>query len=150
MNTFLKFTLLNVLFFNLWSVAQLQKKDFEKEHVTFYAKKDADSNERMARKGVLVKRENAPATILILHGYTKDKFDVSPFRIFLNKFNCFTFDFRAHGEYIEDQCSTLGHDEVYDIFAAVEYLKSRQDIGQKPIFLFGFLTLIRMKNSLIF
>lgn len=114
------------------------KNSFLKENVTFYALKDEDSNERMARKGIFLKREDAPATILILHGYSKDKFDVGPFRIFFNNFNCFTFDFRAHGEHIEDQCSTLGHDEIYDIYAAVDYLKSRPDLKDKPIFIFGF------------
>lgn len=113
-------------------------KKFSKEHVTFYALKEEGSNERIGRKGILVKRDNAIATVLILHGYTRDKFDVGPFRIFLSDYNCFTFDFRAHGEYIEDQCSTLGYDEIYDIFAAIDYLKSRPDLSDKPIFIFGF------------
>ncbi len=141
----LKILILNVLMYVISLCAQektLEEQascnDFVKEQVTFYALKEAGSNERMGRKGILVKRANAPATILILHGYTKDKFDVGPFRIFLSNFNCFTFDFRAHGEHIEDQCSTLGHDEVYDIFAAVDYLKSRPDLVKKPIFIFGF------------
>ncbi|MDR3646611.1 MAG: alpha/beta hydrolase [Candidatus Babeliales bacterium] len=113
-------------------------KNSVKEHVTFYAIKEEGSNERIGRKGILVKRDNAKATILILHGYSRDKFDVGPFRIFLSDYNCFTFDFRAHGEHIEDQCSTLGYDEIYDIFAAIDYLKSRPDLKDKPIFIFGF------------
>jgi len=127
-----------IFFFNIFLFLQILGQDeFVKESVTFYAKKDENSNERIARKGILLKRQNAPATILILHGYGNNKFDVAPFRLFFKDYNCFTFDFRAHGENIEDQYCTVGHDEVYDLFAAVDYIKSQEDLKDKPIFIWA-------------
>ncbi len=112
-------------------------EDFVKESVTFYAKKEEGSNERIARKGFLVKRRKAPATVLILHGYGINKFDVAPFRLFFKDFNCLTFDFRGHGENIEDQYCTIGHDEVFDLFAAVDFIRSQEDLKNKPIFIWA-------------
>jgi len=111
--------------------------DFSKEEVSFFAKKDECSGEYMSRKGLLVKRKNAPATVIILHGYGNNKIAVAPFRLFFKKYNCFTFDFRAHGENINDQCCTLGHDEVYDLFGAVDYIKSHPDLYDKPILIWA-------------
>lgn len=109
--------------------------DYEKECIVFYSKKEVGSNERIARRGVLVKRKDARANVIILHGYGNSKFAVSPFRLFFKDHNCLTFDFRAHGESIENQICTVGHDEVYDLFAAVDYIKSHPDLKDKPIFI---------------
>lgn len=111
--------------------------DAKQEIVIFYAKKDESSNERIARKGVLTKREKAVANLIILHGYGCDKFDLSPFRLFFKKYNCLTFDFRAHGEDIEGQICTLGHDEVYDLFGAVNFIKTHKDLKDKPIIIWA-------------
>jgi pimeloyl-ACP methyl ester carboxylesterase len=111
--------------------------NYSKDHIVFYSKKEEGSNERIARKGVLVKRENAPATIVILHGYGNDKFAVAPFRLFFKKYNCFTFDFRAHGEGIDDQYCTLGYDEVHDLFGAIDFIKSQNDLKEKPILIWA-------------
>ena len=108
------------------------------ENVTFYALKDSESNERVARDGILVLRPNAKATVLVLHGYTRDKCDASPLRLLLKNFNIFSFDFRAHGEHSAGQLSTMGYDEVYDVFAAVDYLRSRPELKNKPIFVMAF------------
>lgn len=105
--------------------------------VTFYAQKEAGSNEWIARKGVLAIKEDAPATVLLLHGFGNDKFDVGPFRLLFKDYNSMTFDFRAHGESKEDQISTLGHDEVYDIFAAVDFIKTHPQLKDKPVFAYG-------------
>lgn len=107
------------------------------EQVTFYAQKEAGSNEWIARKGVLAIRDNAPATVLLMHGFGNDKFDVGPFRLIFKDYNAMTFDFRAHGESKEDQFSTLGHDEVYDIFAAVDFIKTHPELKNKPVFAYG-------------
>lgn len=124
-----------LIFFNI--AYNINSEDFSKEPIVFYAKKNSDSNERIARKGFLVIRKNAPATVIILHGYGHNKFSVAPFRIFFRNYNCLTFDFRAHGEDITDQCCTIGHDEVYDLFAAVDYIRSHEKLKDKPILIWA-------------
>lgn len=108
------------------------------ENVTFHALKDNDSNERPVRKGILVYRPKAKATVLVLHGYTRDKSDAAPLRLLLKNFNVFSFDFRAHGEDSVGQLSTMGYDEVHDVFGAVDYLRSRPELRDKPIFVMAF------------
>lgn len=122
---------------NIDQTASDVDQKFKREEVTFYALKAPGSKERMPRKGLLSYRKDAPATILILHGFGLDKFTVAPFRLLVNKYNVMTFDFRAHGEFIAEQESTIGLDEVLDVFAAVDYLKSLPDIKDKPIIAFG-------------
>lgn len=108
------------------------------EDVTFYAQKEAGSKEYNARKGYLTIRPDAKATVLALHGYTSNKEDANALRLLFPDYNLMVFDFRAHGENIEGQLSTMGADEVFDIFGAVSFLKSRKDIGHLPIIGYGF------------
>ena len=110
----------------------------EPQVVRFFVRRNHLSNEFIGRKGILVKRENALATVLLLHGYGVDKYALSPLRIFLKNYNCFSFDFRAHGEHAADQESTLGYDEVNDIFGAVDYIRSDPDLRAKPLIVIGF------------
>lgn len=135
---FVKITIffINIFIFGL-SIQLFGAQSFTKEPIVFYSKKEDGSNERIARNGVLLKRPSALATVLILHGYGNNKFDVAPFRLFFNDYNCLTFDFRAHGEDIEDQYCTVGHDEVYDLFAAIDFIKSQDDLKNKPIFIWA-------------
>ncbi len=133
-NQFMRFNLL----FQLLFVALGQAGDGEPAEIQFFVRRDQGSNEFIARKGVLVKRKAAPATILLLHGYGIDKYMMAPFRLLLKAYNCLTFDFRAHGVHADDEESTLGYDEVYDVFGAVDFLRSDPDLGQKPIIVVGF------------
>jgi pimeloyl-ACP methyl ester carboxylesterase len=108
------------------------------ENVNFYALKDSASNERTLRNGVLVMRPQAKATVLVLHGFTRDKCDAAPLRLLLKNYNIFSFDFRAHGEQVSGQYSTMGYDEVYDVFAAVDYIRSRPELRDKPLYVMAF------------
>lgn len=64
-------------------------------------------------------------TIILLHGYPADKGDILPSRLFLhNYYNLFFFDFRYFGQ-SGGTYSTIGKDEVLDLLAAINYLKSR-------------------------
>ena len=113
-----------------------------REEVTFYTCRGPGSNEMIPRKGILIKRDGAQATILILHGFGGDKTEVGPLRLMLKKYNVMTFDFRAHGKEGCKQCAgdevcTIGHDEVYDVFGAVDYIKSDPDIKDLPLIAFG-------------
>lgn len=132
-NLFLSFLILQVLV--CYHVGAM---DGIPQDVHFFVRRNHQSNEFIGRKGILVKRAHAKATILLLHGYGVDKYTMSPLRILLKKFNCFSFDFRAHGEHAADQESTLGYDEVNDIFGAVDYIRSDIDLSRKPLIVIGF------------
>ncbi|MBN1549566.1 hypothetical protein JW872_02795 [Candidatus Babeliales bacterium] len=108
------------------------------ERITFQAKAHEASDEMITRNGYFVKRKNAPATILVCHGYMCDKFDIAFIRTIFSKYNCMTFDFRAHGEGIENQQCTFGKEEAFDVIGAVEYLKTRPEVAGKPIISYAF------------
>jgi len=56
------------------------------------------------------------------------------------KYNCMTFDFRAHGDKQKSvgQCCTFGRDEILDVLTAVRFLQEHPDTKDKPIIGFGF------------
>lgn len=110
----------------------------KEEAVTFYVLNDERSNEQIARHGILVTRPGAKATIVIMHGYTSGKTDMGGLRLLFTKYNLFLFDFRAHGEDVEGQASTFGYNEVYDVFAAVDFLKTRPETKELPLIGYGF------------
>lgn len=110
----------------------------EPEVVSFFVRRDHTSNEFIGRTGIVKRCEKARATILLLHGYGVDKYTMSPLRILLKNYNCFSFDFRAHGELATDQESTLGYDEVNDIFGAVDYIRADPELNSKPLIVIGF------------
>lgn len=98
------------------------------------------STERLERPGVLVWFDDAEATIVLCHGLLCNKYDIACFRKLFpwGRFNFLTFDFRGHGEEADGQHSTLGHDEVLDVLAAGEFLKTDERTRNKPIFVWGF------------
>lgn len=110
----------------------------KQEKVVLYAQRCPGSHEYIRRNGILVLRPKAKATVLVMHGYTCDKVDVGFMRLIFPEHNLLLFDFRAHGEDIEGQCSTMGHDEVHDIFAAVDFLRSHEGTKHLPIIGWGF------------
>jgi pimeloyl-ACP methyl ester carboxylesterase len=108
------------------------------EEVFFYSRSTDVSNEHLARRGVLVTRPYARATVLVMHGYTSNKVDMGILRLLFSPYNVLLFDFRAHGEDVEGQVSTFGCDEVYDVIAAVDYIRSHAEIKHLPIIGYGF------------
>ena len=108
------------------------------EPVTFYSQFEDASNEHIARRGLLITRTDARATVLVMHGYTSSKIDMGILRLLFSPYNLLLFDFRAHGEFIEGQTSTLGCDEVYDVFAAVDFLRSHPGTKNLPLIAYGF------------
>lgn len=108
------------------------------EAVKFYSRKDHDCPDKIVRHAMLKLKENAPATVLVCHGYMCDKTDVGIFRTIFKDYNVMTFDFRAHGQEKDGQYSSLGYDEIFDVIGAVEYLKTRPELAQKPIIAYAF------------
>lgn len=119
-------------------ISVLHGGEVEPQEIRFFVRNNNQSNEFIGRKGVLVKRPGALATILLLHGYGLDRYALAPMRIFLKEYNCLSFDFRAHGEHAADQESTLGYEEVNDIFSAVDYIRSDPDLNNRPLIVVGF------------
>ncbi len=110
------------------------------EKISFHSKLNEVSEETILRNGFLLKRNNAKAIVFIFNGFMCDKFDSSFLRASLfPQFHVVTFDFRAHGENIDEcQCCTFGKDEAYDVIAAVDYIKSRPDLKNLPRIAYGF------------
>jgi pimeloyl-ACP methyl ester carboxylesterase len=108
------------------------------QQVTFYARKEESSKEFNARRGILSIRPGAKSIVLVMHGYTSSKVDANVLLLLFPESHVFVFDFRAHGEDTEGQCSTLGYDEVNDVFAAVDYLRNREEFKGLPIIGYGF------------
>jgi len=109
------------------------------EEILFYAQHQSDSSRMIPRMGFLLTRPHALGTVLICHGFMCDKYDTAFIRTMFPHYNVMTFDFRAHGEKIDNyQCCTFGRDEAYDVIAAVNYLKSRPDLQGLPRIVYGF------------
>lgn len=108
------------------------------ENIIFYAPRSRYSTEQIARKGILILRPAAKATVVVMHAYTSNKVDANLLRLVFPSYNLLLFDFRGHGEYVDDQCCTLGHDEVLDVFAAVDFVRSHKKTKDLPIIGYGF------------
>lgn len=66
-------------------------------------------------------------TVLVGHGYPFDKGNVLGVSMFLHgAFNLFFFDMRSFGE-SDGRITTVGHREVRDVEAALDYLEGRGD-----------------------
>lgn len=93
---------------------------------------------KIKRKGMLLITKNAKATILICHGFMTSKDDMGIMRHIFKGFNILTFDFRAHGEDTKNHECTLGLEEMHDVVAAAEFIKSNQLLKNIPLIVYGF------------
>ncbi|MCX5923774.1 MAG: alpha/beta fold hydrolase [Candidatus Dependentiae bacterium] len=108
------------------------------KEVSFPVKQSDISDQTFIRNGFLVTRPGALGTVIICHGYTQSKHESFFFRALFSHFNVLAFDFRAHGDLIIDQHSTIGKDEIHDVWGAAQFVKSNPDFASKPIIGFGF------------
>ena len=108
------------------------------EYISLYPKQNYSSSEKIERKAILMRRANAPATVVIAHGFMCNKIDVGFLRWIFDNYNTLTFDFRAHGELTDGQCCSLGNKEVLDVLAAVNFVRSDNDLKRKPVIGYGF------------
>lgn len=90
------------------------------EKITFQTK------DKLTLHGWFIPNKNPHAkTIILMHGYPADKGNILPATLFLHKsYNLLYFDFRYLGE-SDGHYSTLGKNEVVDLFAAIHYLHTR-------------------------
>lgn len=125
--------------YNIQSSIPQYISDGIEEPVIFYARENLNSDRKIARRGILVRRPKAKATVLICHGFMCDKYDASFLHLMFKDYNTMTFDFRAHGEEINDQqLCTLGRDESYDVLAASEFIKEHYALKDLPLAIYGF------------
>ncbi len=108
------------------------------EQIVFTVPEARGSEKMILRKGILVTRPGARATIVICHGFMCNKNDVSFLRSIFYDYNVMVFDFRAHGENIEDQCSSFGVNEVLDLEGAVAFVKNNLELARLPLIAYGF------------
>lgn len=113
-------------------------KDATEERVTFQSRESYDSDKKISRHGILIKRPNAKATVLICHGFMCDKYDVSFLHMMFTQYNSMAFDFRGHGDDKDDQYCTLGRNESYDVIAAAEFLRNHPELKGTPLIVYGF------------
>jgi pimeloyl-ACP methyl ester carboxylesterase len=111
---------------------------FKIEEVDFPVQKNKTSSETFIRKGLLITRPQALGTVIVCHGFTQSKQEAAFFRTFFPHFNVFAFDFRAHGDLIEGQYSTIGSEEIFDVKGAVDFVKNRPGLEGQPVIGFGF------------
>ena len=97
------------------------------------------SKDGIRLKGWLIKAKNPKATIILAHGWGGNKEGLINYSAFLNKngYNTLLFDFRGFGK-SDGNYTTLGYYEKFDVFGAVDYLKSRKDVDENKIGAYGF------------
>jgi pimeloyl-ACP methyl ester carboxylesterase len=108
--------------------------------VDFPAHVEDGHQAKLTRRGLLYTHPHARATIVVCHGFMCSKFDVNFLRTTLfNQYNVFMFDFRAHGECVDEgDCCTFGKNEALDVMGAVAYLRTLSEIAHLPIIGYGF------------
>ncbi len=100
---------------------------------------DFQTEDGLVLKGWFVPSEaKSNKVIIITHGYPANKSDVLDWGIFLQEeYNLLYFDFRAHGR-SQGDTATFGYHEQKDIAAAINYLKTRNDVNPNRIGVMGF------------
>lgn len=114
--------------------------DTIEENIRFSVRLTPDSFDMIERRGLLVRRPQSRAVILICHGFTCGKDDTRFLRGSLfSEYTTLSFDFRAHGESCtSEHVCTFGSLEKYDVIGAVEFIRSQPDLAHKPIIVYGF------------
>lgn len=87
-----------------------------------------ETTDGLTLRGWFVPADNETnRTILVGHGYPFDKGNVLSAALFLHeRFNLLLFDFRSFGQ-SDGLVTTVGHREVRDVEAALDYLETRDD-----------------------
>ena len=122
--------------FNNRSLKKSERHGFEE--VVLQVPED-DKGHVSLRRGELITRSNAPATIILFHGFKCKRSDVRPLRSFMfADYNTLIFDFRAHGVHAHpNECCSFGVDEVKDVKAAVDFVRTHPQLKDKPVIAYG-------------
>jgi fermentation-respiration switch protein FrsA (DUF1100 family) len=95
-----------------------------------YKKISFQTKDGLTLRGWFIPSNYSNATIIIGHGFPFDKGNILPVTKFLNKhYNLLYYDFRYFGE-SDGKITTIAYKEQDDLLQAIDYLKSREDIGK--------------------
>lgn len=110
------------------------------ERIALYPRQNDATESTIERTGILVRYDEAVATVLMCHGFMCNKYDQAFLRRLFprGRYNIMSFDFRAHGEKLDGQTCTFGRDEAQDVLAAARFIKHHKDLQGKPLFVYGF------------
>lgn len=108
------------------------------QDISFPVFADFEKKETFNRPGILVRKKNALGTVVLCHGYLGSQHESMTYKHLFPCYNVLGFDFRAHGNHRTKHPSTIGGDEVLDIFGAVKYIKADPTLANKPVFVFGY------------
>ena len=83
-------------------------------------------------------RDKPRGNVILCHSASRNKEMMLPYaeRLFAD-YNCLTFDFRRHGEQEGKEYSTSGKKEIYEIEAAVDFVKNHEAMKGLPVYGFG-------------
>lgn len=115
-----------------------KKNHHELQEVVLQVPED-DAGHSMLRRGELIIRPDASATVILFHGFKCKRSDIRPLRTFMfPDYNTLIFDFRAHGVHAQKgECCSFGVDEVKDVKAAVDFIRSHPQLKDKPLIAYG-------------
>jgi fermentation-respiration switch protein FrsA (DUF1100 family) len=106
--------------------------NLEYENVSF------KTSDNLILRGWFIPSNYSDAVIIVGHGYPFSKSNILLFSSFLQEhYNLLLFDFRYFGE-SEGSYTTVGLKEQEDFKAAINYLKTRNDINSSKIGSIGF------------
>ncbi len=116
-----------------------QKKNHHQLQDVVLQVPEDDAGKITLRRGELVIRPDAPATVILFHGFKCKRSDVRPLRTFMfPDYNTLIFDFRAHGVHARPgECCSFGVDEVKDVKAAVDFVRNHPLLKDKPVIAYG-------------
>jgi pimeloyl-ACP methyl ester carboxylesterase len=125
---------------NIVSDKRLMTNGTTMERVVIYPQEHRGSSNKIMREGLLVRHNNAKATVLICHGFMCDQHDAGMLRGMFKRshYNVMTFDFRGHGKNTQGQYCTFGRDEALDVIAAAKFLRNHPELKDMPLFVYGF------------
>lgn len=110
----------------------------KQEMITFASQERPGSQKMIFRNGILFRKPEARAVVLICHGFMCNKFDVRCLRALFSDFHVMLFDFRAHGENSAGQCCSFGRDEALDVIGAARFIKNDPELKDLPLIVYGF------------
>ena len=127
-------------------VSSLTPKNLQLDYENVWFK----TSDRLTLSGWFIPGKTATKkTLILLHGYPADKGDILPALSFLQKdYNLFLFDFRYLGE-SEGKYSTAGANEVEDLLAAIQFLKTKgiEEVGVWGFSMGGAVALMSIKKA---
>lgn len=86
--------------------------------------------------GVLVRRSRASGTVILCHGFRRDKEGMARYAELFPDYNLLFFDFRASGA-SDGTYSSIGCHEYRDVAAAVNFVKKAELDGMRPLIILG-------------